>query len=383
MRILHTSDWHLGRSFHGLSLHDISEKFLLELVETVKEKNIDAVLVSGDVYDQAQPRTETIELLSAALEELSELGCAVVLSSGNHDSAARLGFASKLLARQRVFFQTEVEQSHEPVLLEKGGVSVAIFAAPYLEPRSMGRRLGVAPTHRDVLEHTFNTARQRKEELPQDTVNIAMAHCFASGSQPTESERNIAVGGIETVDFQVFRDFDYVALGHIHGKQKLTDTIRYSGSPLAFSFSEENHRKGAWLLDVEAEGIVEISEVIWKNKLSLKTLRGTLAELCTEKTYTPFEQSICRIYITDDMRPLGALEKLRERFETVAELYFDPSHPAQRDTRAYAQRVSQTMNTEEVCTDFFGHVRGSELTPDEVTYVHDVCMAVEAEEVSA
>lgn len=387
MRILHTSDWHLGRSFHGISLHDISLEFLKELIETVKEQEIDAVLVSGDIYDQAQPRTETIGLLSFVLEELSALGCTVILSSGNHDSAIRLGFASQLLARQKVHFLTSVEQIDQPVVLEKDGVQVTVFGLPYLEPRSTARRFEVAPSHRAVLAYATQKARTRLEEFREEqfdpAASILMAHCFASGSQSSESERDIAVGGIETVDFEVFRDFSYVGLGHLHGRQKLTDSIRYSGSPLAFSFSEENHRKGGWVLEISEKGIESVNEIIWKTHLELKTLRGKIDDLCQSEEFTAYESSICRIYITDDVRPLGALERLRARFATVAELYFEPENRTQEPRQSYAQRVSQDMNTQQVCENFFEHVRGVALEEAEEEYLESVCTSVQAEEVKA
>lgn len=382
MRILHTSDWHLGRSFHGLSLHDITEDLLAELIETVKEEEIDVLLVSGDVYDQAQPRTETVSLLSKTLEELGELGVRVVLSSGNHDSAIRLGFAAQLLARSGVYLATSPQNFAEPVLVEKDGVRVAVYALPYLEPRARAAEFGVVASHAAVLGYA---TEQVRADLHKRTVDasIVMAHCFVSGAANSDSERDINVGGIETVGAEVFEGFDYAALGHLHGRQKVTETVRYSGSLLAYSFSEENHCKGGWILEVDSSGVRSVTEHSWKTGLHLKTLRGKLSDLVTEPAYERFRDSICRIYLTDPVRPLGALEKLRERFSTVAELYFEPERSEQSEHKNYSERLKEAKSPLEVSRDFYEHVRGAVLTEKESDFIEGVVDRARADEVSA
>ncbi|MDO4917439.1 MAG: exonuclease subunit SbcD [Rothia sp. (in: high G+C Gram-positive bacteria)] len=373
MRILHTSDWHLGRSFHGFSLHDLTEQFLNELIEVVREENITAVLVSGDVYDQAQPRTETVGLLSYALEELSALGCTVILTSGNHDSAARLGFAAQILARQKVYFYTSLNQLTQPVILEDGEQKVAVYPIPYLEPRAVARELDVAPLPHQVMAAAVEIARADRNARADLSASIVMAHCFATGGQPSESERDLTVGGLKTVSASVFEDFTYAALGHLHGRQKVAENIRYSGSPLAFSFSEEKHHKGAWIIDISAHGTLEYAAYEWKTKLQLVTLKATMDELLDPHNFPEATGAICRIIVTDDVRPLGALEKLRARFEQVAELYFEPTNAPVPDQRNYTQRMQQQRSTQEVCANFFSHVRGSELSAEEHQYLEQTC----------
>lgn len=387
MRILHTSDWHLGRSFHGFSLHHLTADFLAELCGLVKERSIDAVLVSGDVYDRAQPRTETIRLLSQALEQLSEAGCTVILSSGNHDSAARLGFAAKILAKQGIHVVTRLDEVGQPIFLEPTApetVQVAVYPIPFLEPRSTARAWNTAPSHQAVVSEacrriTEDMAGSATSSHSGARVNLMMAHCFASGAYISDSERDLTVGGLETVGIDTFSGIDYVALGHLHGRQKLADNVRYSGSPLAFSFSEERHTKGAWILDINDSGKIEVDPYEWKTTLELVTLKGTLDELLTEEMAQEHGHKMCRIYLTDRRRPLGAMEQLREHFGTIAELFFIPEGVETKRTSPQL-RQSQTIDPHRVCTDFFTHVRSAELAEDEQEYVEEIIAQVAAQE---
>ena len=344
MKILHTSDWHLGRTFHGTSLHDVSERFIDELIATVAEENIDAVLISGDVYDNATPSTETIQLLNRALTGLVAAGAQVIFSSGNHDSPRRLGFGAELFATAGVHIMTRCEQAWQhPVILTKDGVRVGVYAIPYLNPRYHGPILGAEPTHAGVLGAVTERIRENIAELRKEgglDYSIVLAHAFITrapaareqedtGGEQTaltepdrsDSERDISIGGVEAAPASLFDGIDYTALGHLHGRQRVSDTIRYSGSPLAFSFSEENHVKGAWVLTLtrDAGGVsASIDPINWDTTLHLKTLCGTLTELLNNPAFEPYEDAFCRIYLEQENRPLNPVEQLRKRFPHIA-----------------------------------------------------------------
>ncbi len=383
MRILHTSDWHLGRTFHGASLHELCQQFVQELVQLVSTEQIDAVLISGDVYDQAQPRPDTVSLFSHALSSIVDAGAAVIATSGNHDSALRLGFASDLLRKAEVYFLTDASKLAEPVRLEKDGVTVAVFGIPYLEPRAFASRWDVAAQHTEVLNHAMQKVGEHLAAHSY-TASVVMAHCFASSAhlpEVSDSERNISVGGLEAVPASVFETVDYAALGHLHGKQKVTEKVRYSGSPLAYSFSEANHKKGAWIIDIDASGISAIREHTWHTKLELIRLRGTLEEVLSSPEAILSPDAMFSITLTDSKRPPHALEKLKESFANVSELYFEPEG-AEQSQRVGPHRISPSKPIDEVCDDFFEYVLGNELTPTEHTYLHQVLAHVESESVS-
>lgn len=370
MRILHTSDWHLGRTFHGTSLHSYAEQLLDELVTLVQEQGIDVVLISGDVYDQAQPRTETVQLFDRTLTRLVQAGAQVVATSGNHDSAIRLGFGSSLLSAAGVHLVTSQTQVGQPVLLSAGGVEVAFYGIPYLEPRPIAARWGTEASHASVLAEAM---RRVKEDAAtrQVAATVVLAHCFATGSEPSESERDISVGGVQQVPASTFAIASYTALGHLHGRQKVTDTVRYSGSLLAYSFSEQNHRKGAWIIDVAPDGTTEVSEHTWQTHLVLKTLKGTLDEVLTESTVQDYGRAFVSITLTDAERPAAALDRLKVHYEHVQELFFAPEGAENRPEHNY-RRTRESQSVQAICESFYEHVRGRALNEAETTYLTDI-----------
>ncbi|MBM7050969.1 exonuclease SbcCD subunit D [Rothia sp. ZJ1223] len=370
MRILHTSDWHLGRTFHGLSLHETCVEFTNELVELVTTRAIDAVLISGDVYDQAQPRPDTVALLSHTLTRLVKAGAQVIVTSGNHDSALRLGFAADILRAGGLFMLTEASALDIPVELTAGGVNVNVYGIPYLEPRAFAGNWNIEPTHEAVLRHALERIKQdARTRTPHAT--LVMAHCFVTNGVDSDSERRISVGGALSVPLTLFDSFDYAALGHLHGKQKLSEKVRYSGSPIAYSFSEEKHRKGAWILEVDQSGITSIEGHEWEAGIKLASLTGTLDELTTAENAEHYANTICRITLTDTERPSQALEKLGAVFPSIAELYFKPSGISPATDKAH-RLTEKERPLIDVCADFYSYVLGRDLTPAERVVVTSV-----------
>ena len=358
MRLLHTSDWHLGRSFHGVGLLGAQEAYLDHLVEVVRAESVDAVLVSGDVYDRALPAPDTVALLSQTLERLVDAGAQVVVSSGNHDSAVRLGFASSLLERSGVHIRTAVEDIGRPVLVG----DVAVHPLPYLEPALVADRLGAAErSHGAVLRAAME--RVRADAVGRGGRTVVMAHAFVSGGATTESERDIAVGGVSVVAPDVFDGVDYAALGHLHGRQRVGEHVRYSGSPLAMSFSEARQRKGGLIVDLSGPE-PEVTEVDAPVARPLAVLRGGLEDLLSEPRHAEAESAWCQVTLTDPVRPMGAMERVRRRFPHTLELRFEPEGVA-TPLRPYSART-EARPAVDVCCDFLEHVRGGRgATPPE------------------
>lgn len=367
MKILHTSDWHLGRSFHGLGLLGAQAEWLDGLVDFVAREGVDAVLVSGDVYDRALPAVDVVALLDSALVRLTEVGAQVVLTSGNHDSAVRLGFGSRLLGRAGVHVRTRIAEIDVPVMLTgRDGASVAVYGVPYLEPRLVAAELGVdaaghVPVTRAALDRVHADLAERRGGI--GLAAIVMAHTFASGGVPAESERALAVGGVDVVPAELFDAFDYAALGHLHGRQRLTETVRYSGSPLAYSFGEANQSKGAWLLEFTRSGLAAVEEVGWPTAHRLAVLRGRLDQLLLDPDLAGAEGACCHITLTDAERPQRAMERLRVRFPQALSLHFEPEGAAPRSSTTYSGRIAKARDDLEVCCGFVEHVRGR--GPDE------------------
>ena len=349
MRFIHTSDWHLGRSFHQVGLLDAQARFVDHLVDVVRSESVDAVLVSGDVYDRAMPAPDTVRLLSEAVTRLVDAGAQVVLSSGNHDSAIRLGFASDLLARAGLHIRSHVESVGEPVLVD----GVGVYALPYLEPTlAAGPLEATERTHAGVLGAAM--ARVRADRLGRPGPSVVMAHAFVTGGATSDSERDISVGGVGAVHPRTFGGVDYVALGHLHGRQRLGDTVRYSGSPLALSFSEARQTKGFWLVDLDQRG-VRVHGVDAPVPRPLAVLRGDLADLLADPRHEDAERAWCQVTLTDPVRPAAAMEQVRRRFPHTLELRFDPQG-APVAVQPYSRRASGESQLE-VCCGFLGHVR--------------------------
>ena len=357
MRFIHTSDWHLGRAFHQVGLLEAQRAYLDHLVEVVRSEGVDAVLVSGDVYDRAMPAPETVQLLSESLIRLVDAGAEVVLSSGNHDSAARLGFAAGLLERAGVHVRTSMADLGRPVVIK----DTAIYPIPYLEPRLVARDLEAEPTHTGVLSTVLGRL-PAAGLVPGTTTSVVMAHTFVTGCATTDSERDILAGGLAAVHPDVFSGFSYVALGHLHGRQQVSDSAQYSGSPVAMSFSEARHTKGSLLVDLSADGArVELIEAPVHRPLAV--LRGTMDDLLTGSEFAGAEGAWCQITLTDAQRPLGAMDRIRSRFPFALELRFEPEGVVPVKA-TYTSRMAHRSDLD-VCCDFLSHVRGGVPAIDE------------------
>jgi exonuclease SbcD len=349
VRLIHTSDWHLGRAFHGVGMLPAQTRYVDHLVELVRSERVDAVLVSGDVYDRALPSPGTVELLSEAVTRIVDAGAQVVLSSGNHDSAIRLGFAARLLERAGLHIRTSLTSVGSPVVV--GGT--AIYALPYLEPSTSADPLGATDrTHAGVLRAAMQqvSADLRTRRGP----SVVMAHAFVTGGATSESERDISVGGVSAVHPDVFDGVDYAALGHLHGPQTINETVRYSGSPVALSFSEAGHHKASWLLDL-SEPAPQAHAIEAPVVRSVRRLRGTLEELLADPRLREAESAWCQVTLTDAIRPLGAMERVQQRFPHALVLQFEDVG-VQVGATSYAARVRERDDLD-LCCDFLEHVR--------------------------
>ncbi|MFJ8886638.1 exonuclease SbcCD subunit D [Streptomyces sp. NPDC102402] len=358
MRILHTSDWHLGRSFHRVPMLDAQAAFLDHLVETVREHEVDAVVVAGDVYDRAVPPLAAVQLFDDALHRLADAGVPTVMISGNHDSARRLGVGAGLMARAGIHLRTDPADCATPVVLRDTQGDVAFYGLPYLEPALVRDSLGAPKAgHEAVLTAAMHRVRADLASRPDGTRSVVLAHAFVAGGDPSDSERDITVGGVAAVPAGVFDGVDYVALGHLHGSQRITERVRYSGSPLAYSFSEHTHRKTMWLIDLGAGGDLRAERVDCPVPRPLARLRGRLGALLEDAALERHTGSWVEASLTDPARPDEPMARLLARFPHTLSLVFDPERTPQDPLASYAQRL-KGRDDQQVAEDFVAHVRG-------------------------
>jgi exonuclease SbcD len=364
MRLLHTSDWHIGRSLHGTDLLAEQEAVLAGMADVVATESVDVVLVAGDVYDRAVPSADAQAVLSRVVARLRRAGATVVMTPGNHDSARRLGTFSELLAAGGLHVRAETPRLDEPVLLADEHGEVAVYGLPFLEPEIARFELGLpaARSHEAVLSEAMDRVRADLFLRP-DTRSVVLAHAFVGGGQPSDSERDITVGGVDLVPAAVFDGVDYVALGHLHRPQTPTPRLRYSGSPLAYSFSEAGQQKQAWLVELEAAGLADVRAVPLPCPRPLAMLTGTLEELLSDPRHAVSEQSFVSARLTDPIRPADPMRRLQERFPYCVHLeWAGSSAPTER--RSY-QELLRGRSDIEVVGEFVTRVRTVPASPAE------------------
>jgi exonuclease SbcD len=382
MRLLHTSDWHLGRSLHRADLRAAQSAFLDHLVEVARAERVDAVLVAGDVYDRAVPPVDAVELCEDALLRLHDTGASIVLISGNHDSARRLGFGGGLLEKTGVHLRTRSGTLDRPVVLEDADGPAAVYGVPYLEPDAVRGELppDLPRGHAGVLGHAV--ARVRADADSRGIQRrVVMAHGWVTGGTASESERDISVGGVGQVPAGLFDGFGYVALGHLHGQQTVAPHLRYSGSPLPYSFSEAAQRKGSWLVELDGAGAVRAELVPAPVYRRLSVIRGRLEEILGLAAYAGHEGDFVSVTLTDPSRPEGAMDALRARFPHILVLAHEPEGVVP-DERGYRARVAGRDDIS-VAAEFVRHVRNEPPSAGERQLLTEAFEAARKEEAGA
>lgn len=381
MRLLHTSDWHIGRTFHGHDLLADQQSVLAAVAELSAEHAVDAVLVSGDIYDRAVPSADAMQVAARAVTGIRRSGAEIIAIGGNHDSAPRLGVFTDVLAHGGLHLRTDPAQLSDPVLLDDADGPVAVYTIPYLEPEIARGVLGLdGPAgHQAVLTAAMALVRADLAIRPAGTRSVVLAHAFVAGGQISGSERPIAVGGVESVPSAVFDGIDYVALGHLHGRQQLSERMRYSGSPLPYSFTESSHRKGAWLVDLAADGSVTAAWLDLPVVRGLASVRGTLDEILS--AHGDLAEHYLSVELTDRVRPVDPMRRLRERFPFALTLTWLPDGQALQQMSFPA--VTAAVPDAEIIEAFLADCRGEGPDAAEADLIGSALAGLRAAEVTA
>ncbi len=326
MKFLHTADWHLGRSFHGLSLLDDQAHVLDQFVELAITERVDAVLIAGDVYDRAVPPADAVALLDEVLSRLVvDAGIPVIVIAGNHDSAERIGFGGRILAPHKLTLRGTLDHL-QPVVLRDAYGEVAFHPLPYVDPGYARALPGAAQVsgHQDAMNHVVSLIRANQRAGQR---NVLVGHAFVAGCSESESERPLSVGGSGMVGADSFGGFDYVALGHLHRPQALgaEQRVRYAGSLLKYSFSEVDHAKSVALVELGQQGEVAVTPVALAPRRDVRIVTGTLNELLTRPDATASRDDYLCAQLTDTTPPLEPMARLREVYSNMLELRFTAS----------------------------------------------------------
>jgi exonuclease SbcD len=379
VRLLHTSDWHLGRSFHGQSLLDQQEAALDRIVEICRQDAVDLVVIAGDLYDRAIPPAAAVALFTDTVRRLRADGAVVVAIAGNHDSHVRVAVYDELLTALGVTVRGDWRRSHQPLLVEprRGGFPLAVYPLPFLEPLldgpALAREAGLAEgeisagrwRHQQVIDLALARIRADLATRPGQR-SLLVAHAFVAGGRSSESERELSVGNLDVVAVPSFAGFDMVALGHLHAAQDLDGPrLAYSGSPLPYSFSEEGQQKSVRLLEINDQGLVSVQVIPLQVGRELRSLEGPLEQLLLDPQLEEARPCWVRAVLTDDDLPRQAMARLRQRFPHAVELRHRPLRQEALATSARTQQIRAARGPLERILAFYCDQQGREPSPAE------------------
>ncbi|MBV1874079.1 MAG: exonuclease SbcCD subunit D [Gammaproteobacteria bacterium] len=321
MKFIHTSDWHIGRQFHNVSLLDDQQHVLSQIINAVRSESVDALVIAGDIYDRSVPPASAVKLLDEVLNTVcNELGVPVLLIPGNHDSAQRLGFAARQLKQTGLYIFDDLANVAEAVRIKgASGISVNFYGIPYNDPEQVRHQFDrPVNNHNEAQGFLLDKIKQSYEA---EGINVLISHCFVDGAEESESERPLSIGGAERVAYEPLMDFNYVALGHLHGPQYRGDRkIRYSGSILKYSFSEQFQKKAITLVEFNPEGEPTLKSLDLKPLRDMRQIEGSMAEIIETAAADPHADDYIMVRLTDQHAILDAMGKLRAVYPNVLHL---------------------------------------------------------------
>ncbi|MBC2581194.1 exonuclease SbcCD subunit D [Clostridium sp. DJ247] len=322
MKIIHTGDWHIGKIVHQIHMTE-DQKYVLEnFVSLIKEESPDVIVIAGDLYDRSVPPVEAVELLDNVFSEiLIELNTPIIAIAGNHDSPDRVGFASKILRDKGFFIEGKLRKDIQKVTIKDEFGAVNFYLVPYADPAL------VRGLFQDDSIHSHDDAMKAiiqyiKSSLNKSERNVIVAHGFVIGGVSSESERPLSIGGTEFIDVSYFDDFNYTALGHLHGPQKIgSNKVRYSGSLLKYSFSEARQNKSVTIVNIDESGNLDIELKQLSPARDMRAIRGKLEDLLNPDIYkdTNFEDYLY-VELEDEGELIEPMSKLRAVYPNVLKL---------------------------------------------------------------
>jgi exonuclease SbcD len=362
LKFIHTSDWHIGRQFHNVSLLEDQRHVLDQLIGHIEREAVDAVVIAGDIYDRSVPPAAAVELLDEVLNKIcNELGVPVLLIPGNHDSAERLRFGSRQLRQAGLHIIGDLSQIDQPVKICGSVCEACFYGIPYNDPETVRNQFGVNvatydEAHRYLVEQIIHSKSD-------DSPTILISHCFLDGGDESDSERPLSIGGADRVNYEAFTAFDYVALGHLHRPQHKGELhIRYSGSILKYSFSEQHQRKGITLVEMDANGLKSATHLPLHPLRDMRILEGELHTLLEQGQVDPNNEDYLLVRLTDRHALLDPMGKLRQVYPNVLHLE-KPGMLEMSDQPIHRDKLKR--GELDMFRDFFAQVHGQALTPEQ------------------
>ncbi|MET2971296.1 exonuclease SbcCD subunit D [Vibrio harveyi] len=370
MKFIHTSDWHLGRQFHNVSLLDDQQAVLDQLIHYIENNPVDAVVVAGDIYDRSVPPTIAIELLNKVVKRIcGELNTPMILISGNHDGAERLGFGSEQMKNAGLHIISNFEDMLTPVVIEtESAGQVAFYGMPYNDPEQV-RFAYQEPVSTHDQAHKL-LAEKIAEQFQSEQRNVLVSHCFVDGAIESESERPLSIGGSDRVSHEHFLNFDYVALGHLHQPQKKGEEyIRYSGSLMKYSFGEQNQKKGFTLVEIDKNGFVSGEHINLAAPHEMRIVEGELEQVIEQGKTDPKNEDYLLVRLMDKHAILNPMEKLRTVYPNVLHLEKPGMLIGVEQEMAQAKLARSEID---MFRDFFSEAQDSQLSQEQDQAISDI-----------
>ena len=360
MRFLHTSDLHLGKRIYETSLVEDQIYILNEIIDIAKSQNVDAVLISGDVYDKSIPPAEAVTAFDKFVTALSKSNIKVFIISGNHDSAQRLDFMSELLKKENVFICGSFKGELEKIELSDENGKINIYLLPFIKPSSV--RQYNADTAIDTCEDAVSFVLDNAD-IDYSKRNIILAHQFITGACEDGSEE-MSVGGLDNISSDVFSWFVYTALGHIQRAQIVGfDNVRYSGTPLKYSFSESMHNKSVTIVDLPKKGEITIDQIPLNAYRDMRCIKGTYDELVTFENYSGTNtDDYIKATLTDEDDVMDALAKLRTVYPNILTLEYENTRTKTAYDIENIEGESQSVSPIDMLSKLYKMQYGTELT---------------------
>ena len=373
MKILHTSDWHLGKRVNNFPMLEDQKYILEQIVAIVQEERPDAIIIAGDVYHTSTPAAEAVSVLDHYISRLHALCGHVFVLSGNHDSAERIAFGSEIMGANGVHFSQVFSATPQHISLRDEHGEVHFYMLPFVRP--MDVRSAFANDEQDQPIDSYDAAIRKAIEAMQPDYtqrNILIAHQYIQGAERCDGEET--VGGLDEVDAAIVKDFDYVALGHLHGPQDVQyPHIRYSGSPLKYSFSEVAHRKSVTLIECGEKGDLTIHERYLNPLHDWSDLRGAYDELMSEAFYKDkgLQHHYVRITLTDENDVVDAMRKLQSVYPLAVTLQYDNTRTRSAQDTSMAEQVDE-MTPMQIVSEFYAKQNGQPMTAEQENMMSDL-----------
>lgn len=369
MKIMHLSDLHLGKRVNEFSMIEDQKYILDEIIKILNEEAPDAVIIAGDVYDKSVPTAEAVSLFDAFLSNLADKELSVFVISGNHDSPERIAFASDIMSKSGMYFSHVYDGNVEKVQLSDEYGFVNFYLLPFIKPVNVKRFY----PDEDIDSYTDAVKTALKSaEINDKERNILITHQFAAGAGRCESEE-LSLGGSDAVDVSAFDKFDYVALGHIHGPQRVgRDTVRYCGTPLKYSFSEANHKKSVTLLELGAKGDISVRCIPLVPLHDMREIRGRYADIASKKFYEGTDtDDYLHITLTDEDDIPDAISKLRAIYPNIMRLDYDNARTRENREISIDTNIEKRTPTE-LFSQFYEVRNNKQMTDEQTRYIENI-----------